>query len=452
MTIGRRSLIVAGATAIGSATASAQAVSSAPAIGWMSASQFGLRPGAPDDQSISLQRGIDRAASLHRPLFLEPGVYRVSNINLPNEAKLVGVEGASRLVVSGAGPLVTGRRCDGITLRGLVLDGMNRTLKSGLGTLMLETSRRVAIEDCQILNSGGNGIQLEAVQGRVSNCTVSGSLKSGIFSLNAAGLRIADNVVEQCGNNGIQVWRSDPGPDGTFVLGNRIVKIASRDGGSGQNGNAINIFRAQGVIIANNHVHDCAFSAVRANRASNIQIIGNNCSALGEVALYIEFGYEGAVVANNIVDGASIGLSMTNFNEGGRLAVAQGNVFRNLHLQPAPGTNPDGGWGVGIHAEADTAITGNVVENVANFGISLGWAQYLRNVAATNNIVRSAPVGIAVSVTPGAGAALITGNLFAGAIKGAVVGFDRKRIVTGDLSRESRAAYPQLTISGNASV
>ena len=59
-------------------------------------------------------------------------------------------------------------------------------------------------------------------------------------------------------------------------------------------------------------------------------MIANSCARLGEVALYAEFGFEGALIANNLVDTAATGISVTNFNEGGRLAVVQGNLVRNL--------------------------------------------------------------------------------------------------------------------------
>ena len=40
--------------------------------------------------------------------------------------------------------------------------------------------------------------------------------------------------------------------------------------------------------------------------------------------------FEGAVIADNTVDGAAFGVSVCNFNEGGRIAVVQGNIIRNL--------------------------------------------------------------------------------------------------------------------------
>jgi putative cofactor-binding repeat protein len=54
---------------------------------------------------------------------------------------------------------------------------------------------------------------------------------------------------------------------------------------------------------------------------------------LGEVGLYAEFAFEGAVIANNLVDEGATGISVTNFNEGGRLAVVQGNLIRNLFFR-----------------------------------------------------------------------------------------------------------------------
>ena len=141
--------------------------------------------------------------------------------------------------------------------------------------------------------------------------------------------------MRDAGNNGIQVWRSPKGDDGTLVIDNRIEDVAAKRGGSGQYGNAINVFRADNVVVRGNRIRRAAFSAVRGNAASNIQIIGNSVTDVGEVAIYAEFGFEGAVIANNTVDGAAIGISVTNFNEGGRLAVVQGNIIRNLKPQAA---------------------------------------------------------------------------------------------------------------------
>jgi uncharacterized secreted repeat protein (TIGR03808 family) len=209
------------------------------------------------------------------------------------------------------------------------------------------------------------------------------------------------------------------------------------------------VFRADNVIVRGNRISDAAFSAVRGNTASNLQIVGNTCTALGEVALYAEYGFEGAVIANNIVDGAALGISVTNFNRGGRLAVVQGNLIRNLVARRPAGTDPNDASGIGIGVEADTAVSGNVVENAAHAGIAAGWGAYLRDVAISANIVRGADYGITVSVAPGAGASVIADNLISGARRGAIVGMEWQKPVTGDLSTSGAERYAQLTISGN---
>jgi uncharacterized secreted repeat protein (TIGR03808 family) len=187
---------------------------------------------------------------------------------------------------------------------------------------------------------------------------------------------------------------------------------------------------------------------VRGNSASNIQIVGNTATDLGEVAIYSEFGFQGAVIANNTVDRAALGIVTCNFNEGGRLAVVQGNMIRNLKARRPIGTAPDDVGGVGIAVEADASVTGNVIENAPSAGIMVGWGSYMRDVSVTGNVVRFAPHGVAVSVVPGAGTAVIASNLISGALRGAIVGMDHARAVTGDLSQEP-TRYANLQISGN---
>jgi uncharacterized secreted repeat protein (TIGR03808 family) len=202
------------------------------------------------------------------------------------------------------------------------------------------------------------------------------------------------------------------------------------------------------VIVRGNRIGRAAFSAVRGNAASNIQIVGNTATDIGEVAIYSEFGFEGAVIANNTVDGAAIGVAVANFNEGGRLAVVQGNIIRNLKPKRPAGTDPNDGAGIGITVEADASVTGNVIENAPYAGISVGWGRYMRDVSVVGNVVRGARYGVAVSVTSGAGSAVIAGNMISGLRSGAIIGMDHARMVADDLTREPQR-FANLQISGN---
>jgi uncharacterized secreted repeat protein (TIGR03808 family) len=350
--------------------------------------------------------------------------------------------------MAGGPSLLSAAASDHIAITGLVLDGGGVPLPERRGLLHLAQGRAVRIAECEIVNAGRNSMTLEAIEGDVSGNVVSAA-DIAIFSLDARGLRIAGNTVRGAGNGGILVWRSTPGDDGTLVLDNRIEDIKAGPGGSGQYGNAINAFRAGNVIVRGNRIRNAAFSAVRGNTASNLQIVGNTCTGLGEVALYAEFGFEGALIANNIVDGAALGVSVTNFNQGGRLAVVQGNIIRNLSNKRPPGTDPNDLAGVGIGIEADTVVAGNVVENAPNIGIAAGWGAYLRDVAVNANVIRNADFGITVSVAPGAGAAVIADNLISGVRRGAIVGMEWNKPVTGDLAKDGATRYAQLSIGGN---
>ena len=197
------------------------------------------------------------------------------------------------------------------------------------------------------------------------------------------------------------------------------------------------------MIVRGNRISRAAFTGVRGNAASNLQITGNTITDVGEVAIYSEFGFEGVVIANNTIDGAALGISVTNFNEGGRLAVVQGNLIRNLKNKRPAGTDPNDAAGVGIAVEADASVTGNVIENAPTAGINLGWGKYLRDVSVVGNVVRTAGYGITVSVADGAGTAVIAGNLIAGGVRAApIVGMDFAKAVTGDLAQGAARASP----------
>jgi len=451
MSIDRRRLFaaIAGAGAAGAATEAHSMTNDVGSHAEIDAVSLGLRPNVSEDQTEVFQRAIERAAAACAVLRLPPGFYRAGSLQLPPFAAIAGVAGATRIVMSGGPSMMSATGSDHLGISGLILDGAGIPLPERRGLLHLAQGRSVRIVDCEIINAGSNGIALEAIAGDVTGNTINAA-DAAIFSVDARGLRIAGNTVRGAGNGGILIWRSEPGDDGTIVVDNRIEGVMNKSGGSGQYGNAINVFRADNVIVRGNRIRNAAFSAVRGNTASNLQIVGNTCSGLGEVALYAEFSFEGAVIANNIVDGAAVGVSVTNFKQGGRLAVVQGNLIRNLVDRRPPGTDPNDSAGIGIGVEADTVVTGNVVENAPNAGIAAGWEAYLRDVAITSNVIRRADFGITVSVASGAGAAVISDNLIADIRRGAIVGMEGKTPVTGDLAKDGAAArYAQLSIGGN---
>jgi uncharacterized secreted repeat protein (TIGR03808 family) len=453
MDVNRRHLIGASAAGLAGAIAispdTARAAAPISALG-RDATQYGVRPGSPDDQTRVLQHAIDEATRAQVPLALPPGVYRIGMLRLQSGTQLVGIRGATRFVFTGGASMLQGEGAASVGLTGITLDGGGIPLPSRRGLLHCSGGRDIRVTDCEITGSGGNGIWFEGVSGDVSGNIITASATTAIVSFDARGLQVSRNTILGTNDNGIEILRTTIGDDGTLVADNRIEDIKAGPGGSGQYGNAINTFRAGNVIVRGNRIRNCDYSAVRGNSASNIQISGNSVSDVREVALYSEFSFQGAVIANNTVDGAALGVSVCNFNEGGRLAVVQGNIIRNLIPKRPIGTAPDDDAGIGIYVEADTSVTGNVIENAPSFGIIAGWGKYLRDVVISGNVIRNAFVGVGVSVASGAGTALVNNNMISETPRGAVVGLDHARAITADLSAEGAQRFAQVVMGTNA--
>ncbi len=454
MTLSRRGLL---ATSILSAAslrlpAQAQSRTVAPSpLGQLGldATQFGLRPGAAEDQSQRLKAALAEAARRSAPLLLPPGRYRAAQVALPEGARLIGVPGETRLVTADGGPILIARNLARASISGLVLDGLDIPAPQRSALLAAEGVGEIAIADLAFTNAGSVGLTLNRCGGRIATTSFRKMRDAALFSLDSRGLTIEGNAVEDCGNNGIQIWRGEAGDDGSTIRGNRVSRIRADAGGDGPNGNGISLYRAGGVIIEGNQLRDCAMTFIRNNSGSGVQIIGNQGRRCGEVALYSEFAFEGAIIANNLVEDCAQGADITNLDHGGRIAVFANNIIRNARKALAPnGKAPVGG--IGVHVQAETTVTGNVIENASEIGISLGWSWGMRNLVATGNVVRKAGIGISVSLVPKERNALIANNVIDEARDFAIVGTEYGQPVTGDLARAPDAKAAGVRIENNA--
>jgi len=433
-----------GAAAAGSALAGASLVGGDAHAAAVAAETFGVRPDG-SDQTAALQRALDAAAAAGRPLALAPGDTVSATLRLPAGTSLVGPRTA-RLRQGSAGPLLRAEGIGAARIAGITLQGLGAG-SGGAALIDAEAVPELVVEDVALEDAPGVALLLSRCGGRVATCAIARA-DVALFSTDATGLLVAGNAIADCLNNGVLIWRSQKGFDGAQVVGNRIERIAARGGGTGQRGNGVNVFRAGGVVVADNVMVDCAYSAVRNNAGDGVQIVSNHARASGENAIFVEFGFEGAIIASNVVDGASSGISCSNLNEGGRLCVVSGNVVRNIVRTVAPEPE-DTGFTFGIAVEGDATVIGNVVEGTPDHGIRAGWGPYLRDVAITGNVVRDCGFGIGVSVVEGVGAVLVATNLISGARRGAIVGERWREVVSDDLARDA-GRFPHLTVTGNA--
>ena len=181
-----------------------------------------------------------------------------------------------------------------------------------------------------------------------------------------AAWRSTGNVVADCGDTGILVSPRR----GRRRRHDRHAATASRrsradSGGTGQNGNGINLDKANGVIVADNRVDDCAFSAIRCFSSDDIQVTGNIVHALRRDGALRRVRLRGRDRRRTTSSTAAAGgISFANFMEhGGRLAVCSGNIVRNIRGGPRLPATAIRRSAPASRAEADMAITGNVVEN-----------------------------------------------------------------------------------------
>ena len=454
MTLSRRGLMATGLFGAASLRLPAQAQSRTPTASplgqlGLDATQFGLRAGATEDQSQRLKAALAEAARRSVPLLLPPGRYRVAQVALPEGARLIGIPGETRLVTADGGPILVARNLARASLSGLVLDGLDIPAPQRSALLAAEGVGEIAITDLAFANAGSVGLTLNRCGGRIATTSFRKMRDAALFSLDSRGLTIEGNEVEECGNNGIQIWRSEAGDDRSTIRGNRVSRIRADAGGDGPNGNGISLFRAGGVIIEGNQLRDCAMTFIRNNSGSGVQILGNQGRRCGEVALYSEFAFEGAIIANNLVEDCAQGADITNLDHGGRMAVFANNIIRNARKQLAPnGKAPVGG--IGVHVQAETTVTGNVIENASEIGISLGWSWGMRNLVATGNVVRKAGIGISVSLVPKERNALIANNVIDEARDFAIVGTEYGKPVTGDLVKAPDAKAAGVRIENNA--
>jgi len=391
-------------------------------------SSLGLTANSGLDQSAVLQRALDLAAAAGQILRLPMGNILASNLVFPSKLIVEGVPGSTVLSSADGGVIGNIVERNSVIIRDINFTGTGSAQQTP-SLLHVEASDGITLERCALGDAPAAALRIVDAAVTIRDCTFSQIGDAAIHSMDSRGLLITGNRIEYCGNAGIRIWRGENGSDGSIITGNRIANIDWRGGGTGQNGNGINVFWADEVIVSGNHIADCAFSAVRLNSTRNNQVSGNICLRSGEVAIFSEFGFSGSIIANNIIDGAATGISITNLDTGGQLAVCSGNVVRNI--MPASAAKPSLSP-IGIYAEAETAITGNTVQNVPGIAIVAGNGSFLRNVMISGNVISASTIGIGVSVAEGAGTVMIGRNAISATDK-TVVGLAWSDIVEADL-------------------
>lgn len=401
-----------------------------------------------EDQSSALQEALLRASAERRRLFLPPGTYYAQNLQVPGGITIEGIPGASVLAAAGDAPVLRIAGSARVSVEGItVTRGNGGPSGPEHGLIEVEASDHVVIDYCTFIGGAANGLLVRDATVSVRHCNFSGHALAAILSVDGRGLNIGSNSVAKCGNGGILIRGSVPRHDGSIITGNRITGVAANNGGNGQNGNGIGLFRCNDVIVSGNQIGDCAASAVRINATNNVVVTGNLCRNSGGVGIVAESAFSGTVISENIVDGAGSGIALGNLDSSGRLAACAGNVVRNIRVagESDPERVP-----FGIQVEAETTVTGNTIDSVPGIGILAGGGANLRNVVIADNVLYMVRTGIGVSVSrsPAPGPVVITGNVITNPLEHAIVGIAEGEVVSTDLAAEA-ARYPHVTLASN---
>ena len=219
MDMNRRRLIGTSAAGVAGALAmSPEPTRAAPLTSTLGrdVTQYGVRPGSPDDQTAKLQRAIDEAARAQAPLALPPGVYRTGMLRLSSGTQLVGVRGATKLIFNGGASMLQGEGANNVGLTGITFDGGGIALPERRGLVHCLGGRDVRIAECEISGSGGNGIWLEQVAGDISGNIFTKIATTAVVSFDAKGLIVSRNTITDTNDNGIEILRTSIGDDGGF--------------------------------------------------------------------------------------------------------------------------------------------------------------------------------------------------------------------------------------------
>ena len=403
---------------------------------------LGLRPDSRKDQTRAFLRALNEAAKRKAWIRLVDGIYVIGELESRFPVRLMG-SGRTRILCRRGARFMMYLEDETVSLKNLILDGNEQGYDQD-PLIQVEECPRLSVKACTFQSFDGTGLVAEKCSGIISHSRFRNLTDAAIHSQDSRALKITENAIHDCGNNGILIWQGTKRSDGAVVRGNEIANINNRSGGDGPYGNGINIFRAGQVTVEGNRISRCAYSAIRNNSGDDCKILDNSCDDIGEVAIFVEFAWRNALVRNNRIRNASAGISATNMDHGGRNAIIEKNVIENVR----PRIRSVDVLGYGISAEADTVIRNNVVRKASDCGLTLGWGPYLKNVTATKNIIEDCTYGIGVSVVEGAGRATITHNTIARALRGNIVGLNYARPVTGDFLRGARPPR-HVVLEGN---
>jgi uncharacterized secreted repeat protein (TIGR03808 family) len=389
--------------------------------------------------TVKLQELIDKAAKGNGIVALAAGTFYTDTLNIESTIKIEGVRGQTILQSANGAPILAIKNAANITLTGIVFESENRIPNGKAGgaggtsddeakfQVMLFQCADFLIENCMFRNAKTCGLGLDACTGRVignqfyniDQAAILAGRFSGEYKLR--GLEISGNHIHAIGNNGIVIEHAAAtSEEDSSIVTNNIIDGVRSQNGNGQHGNGIYVLASDNVIVSNNRISNTDYSAIRNTSSKQVIINGNMISRSSEVAIFVEYAFEAALVDGNIVDQSFRGIELSG-GEGilGFNGICSNNIVRNTNRVTV---NVGAGKHIGINVTAiNTIAIGNIVETVGEneFGPGIGilfqdWSSSHSH-ALRDNMIKDATYGIGVLLGEGATPISASGNTIAGA-------------------------------------
>lgn len=421
----------------------------------------------------TLQDAITLAQNGNGDLRLLPGSYQTSGLAITAPLKVHATPGSVLITPYGTTCFNLDIRSSSSTtyLKGVEISGVNfwgnnlgfatgvnqaqRQLDPfliALGTFnALVTAYRVqslVIRDCQIGGSGSAAFAMWQCQ-NASICANEILLNSiALYSNNGWCNVFNANYVHDNANMALYVTQWPQAQDNSIISNNRIINSNATFGtasgqvaGSGPYGNAIFGLYAYDLTVTANICQNSTFSGIRLNGCFRFNVSNNQIFGTQETGIMIEapgtdntgsnaYRYEGGVVTGNLVENTGRGIAVTNVYYGGRRVTVNANEVYNSTNNLLVTTDPNfpsyHTTGVGIQAEGDVVVSGNVIEASAGPGILLFPSRIAVSGTpttgnATGNTIKNAQFGIGFNYYDALGFTFISGNLLHGCTSGAIV-------------------------------
>ncbi len=285
----------------------------------LNAQNFGAKGDGAANDTAALQSALAAAGSFAKSatLFVPPGEYRFTMLDVPSGVTVAGVRGATILkpITNGTTQISRLRvlNAHDVTLRDFTIDETNPTVRTGVyGQISFDNVQRVRVDNVEVIGSSGAGMHaMMATDLVITGCVVHGTLADGIhIQRGSKNVTVAYNHVFDVQDDAIGFVSHAQATAGycenIVIVGNTLGP--SDPDGTGHIGSGIALIGAIGATVVGNTIRGTGSAGIRITSidegasgfalAGNILITGNRLYDVGKYTGGIAQQKEGIAIYN----------------------------------------------------------------------------------------------------------------------------------------------------------